>query len=285
VKRLLSVVNLKHIALILLGAFLSAVAVNHFVIPCRLADGGLLGIAILVFQYYLGFNETTLSTLYFLLNIPLLFLSWRLLGRKITIYSTIGLFALSLMIAATSFVPKCDQTDLLLNTLFAGVLNGAGLGIILKIGGSTAGIDIIARVMNKIYGWRIGFNILLIDLIIILGSTSIIGMKKAMYTLIYIFVTTKTIDFVIEGFRLTKTAIIITSKPEELAQAVNIKLNRGVTVLKAKGAYTGESKEVLYITLSLRELTRLKRIILTLDQEAFLVVHNAHEVLGKGFSY
>jgi uncharacterized membrane-anchored protein YitT (DUF2179 family) len=162
---------------------------------------------------------------------------------------------------------------------------GLGLGLIFRVGGTTGGVDIIARLANKWFGLSIGKTMFLFDFAVIGCSVFLIGINKAMYTLVAVFVGARVVDFVVEGLNASKAATIISNCPHELARAITQKMNRGVTLLKGRGGYTGQEKDVLYAVVAPNELPKLKRIINKLDPYAFVVVHDTRDVQGEGFTY
>jgi uncharacterized membrane-anchored protein YitT (DUF2179 family) len=223
-----------------------------------------------------------------LLNIPLLFVGYKVFGKQTFIYTILGIASSSFFLEITKnivtwFGPPPEDT--LLCTLYTGVLVGIGLGLIFRTGGTTGGVDIIARLVNKFYGWSIGRTMLMFDFGVILSSVFIIGLDMAMYTLVSVFISARVIDFVIEGLNASKAVTIVSNRPQELAGTIVKKMNRGVTILTGRGGYTGKTREVLYVVVGRNELPKLKQIVHQIDPLAFVVVGDARDVLGEGFSY
>lgn len=167
--------------------------------------------------------------------------------------------------------------------VFAGVLLGVGIGMILRVGGTTAGSAIIARILNKFLNWKVSHAFLIVDLLVVLASYFIIGIEKLLFTIVMLYITTKVIDFVIEGFDAKKAVTVISSNKNEVADQINEQLDRGVTILNGRGNYTKESKEILYVVINKQELIKLKKLIKKIDDEAFVIVHDVRDVIGKGF--
>ncbi|MFC7442105.1 YitT family protein [Laceyella putida] len=282
--KLTGITHGRNVFLIFLGAFIFSVGINFFAIPSHLAEGGFTGISLLL-HYAFGWSP---GLIILLLNIPLLFLGYRVFGRRTFVYTLIGIGASSLMLELTTPIATAwgsPPKDILLCALYTGVLVGVGLGLIFRIGGTTGGVDIIARIVQKYLGWSIGRTMFLFDFAVIASSVFLIGLNMAMYTLVAVFISARVVDFVVEGLNASKAATIITNHPQELARTITQKMNRGVTILKGKGGYTGHEKEILYVVVGPNELPKLKDTVNHYDPFAFVVVHDAKDVLGEGFTY
>jgi uncharacterized membrane-anchored protein YitT (DUF2179 family) len=276
--------HISKIVILLTGSLIFAMGINYFAIPSNLAEGGFTGISLLLF-YLFGFSP---GLVILLLNIPLLFVGYKVFGKQTFIYTILGIASSSFFLEITKnivtwFGPPPEDT--LLCTLYTGVLVGIGLGLIFRTGGTTGGVDIIARLVNKFYGWSIGRTMLMFDFGVILSSVFIIGLDMAMYTLVSVFISARVIDFVIEGLNASKAVTIVSNRPQELAGTIVKKMNRGVTILTGRGGYTGKTREVLYVVVGRNELPKLKQIVHQIDPLAFVVVGDARDVLGEGFSY
>ncbi|MBA4548986.1 YitT family protein [Thermoactinomyces intermedius] len=276
--------HISKIVILLTGSLIFAMGINYFAIPSNLAEGGFTGISLLLF-YLFGFSP---GLVILLLNIPLLFVGYKVFGKQSFIYTILGIASSSFFLEITKnivtwFGPPPEDT--LLCTLYTGVLVGIGLGLIFRTGGTTGGVDIIARLVNKFYGWSIGRTMLMFDFGVILSSVFIIGLDMAMYTLVSVFISARVIDFVIEGLNASKAVTIVSNRPQELAGTIVKKMNRGVTILTGRGGYTGKTREVLYVVVGRNELPKLKQIVHQIDPLAFVVVNDARDVLGEGFSY
>jgi uncharacterized membrane-anchored protein YitT (DUF2179 family) len=277
-------IKLKNLFFILLGAFIFSFGIVHFNIENNLAEGGFTGITLILhflFDFDLGLTNL-------LLNIPLFFVGWRLLGKNALIYTVIGTVAVSVFLwffQNTSFLPSIPlKEDMTLAALFAGVFTGVGLGIIFRFGGTTGGVDIIARLGYKYFGWSMGRTMFLFDALVLMSSLLYLNYREVMYTLLTVFIGARVIDFMQEGAYAARGAMIISDKNEEIASYILEKMDRGATLLNGKGTYTGNAREVLYCVVGKNEIVRLKNIIKVVDPHAFVAVTEVHDVLGEGFT-
>ncbi|MBU5351306.1 YitT family protein [Paenibacillus silvae] len=266
------------ILFLMAGAFLFALAVNLFVIPNDLAEGGVTGITIIL--YYLFHWSPGLMNL--ILNGLLLIVGYKFLDKTTTVYTIIAVVFNSLFLHLTENW-SIASNELWVNTIFAGVFAGLGIGLIVKVGGTTAGTVILARLANKYLDWSISYGLLFFDLIVAFSSYFIIGPQGLMCTIVLLFVGTKTMEFIIEGLNPKKAVMIISSKQDEIAKQVIEKMDRGVTVLSGHGYYTKNPKEILYIVISKQEVPMLKKIVRAEDEIAFITIHDVRDVFGEGF--
>jgi uncharacterized membrane-anchored protein YitT (DUF2179 family) len=275
--------KMKNIFFILLGSAIFSFGIVHFNMQNNLAEGGFTGITLLL---YFLFNWDP-SYVNLLLNIPLFFIGWRLLGKNVFLYTLIGTIAVSvfLWIFQRYQINMPLKDDLTLAALFAGVFIGVGLGIIFRYGGTTGGVDIIARLVHKYIGWSMGKTMFLFDVVVItLSLIFYLTYQEAMYTLVAVFVGARVIDFMQEGAYSARGAIIISEKNQEIADKIMTEMERGVTVLKGHGSYSKQEKEVLYCVVGRNEIVLLKRVITSVDPHAFVSVTIVHDVLGEGFT-
>ncbi|OXS58698.1 uncharacterized membrane-anchored protein YitT (DUF2179 family) [Bacillus sp. V-88] len=276
-------IRIKNILFILLGSAIFAFGLVHFNIQNKLAEGGFTGITLIL--YFLFDIDPSYSNL--ALNIPLFFLGWKLLGKKAFYYTVIGTVALSvfLWIFQRYQMTINLEGDLFLAALFAGVFIGIGLGIIFRYGGTTGGVDIIARLAHKYIGWSMGKTMFMFDAVVIgISLITYLEYREAMYTLVAVFVAARVIDFMQEGAYSARGAMIISESHEEIANVINEKMDRGVTVLRGHGSFTKQEREVLYCVVGKNEIVRLKNIITSVDPHAFVSVTVVHDVLGEGFT-
>jgi uncharacterized membrane-anchored protein YitT (DUF2179 family) len=264
--------------MIAIGALLFALAVNLFVIPNDLGEGGVTGLTIIAY-YLFGWSPSIVS---FLANAALLVVGYKFLSRQTTIYTIIAVSLNSLFLHLTESW-SISSNEIIVNAIFGGVFAGIGIGLIIRVGGTTAGSTILARMTNKYLGWSISYGLLFFDLIVAFSSYFIIGAEALMLTVIMLYVGTKVMEFVIEGVNPKKAVTIISKKPEEIASHVNGFMNRGVTVLSGHGYYTKEQKEILYIVISKQEVVKLKKIVKEIDTDAFIAIHDVRDVFGHGF--
>ncbi|MFC3769301.1 YitT family protein [Paenibacillus sp. GCM10012303] len=271
---------------ITLGTAIYAFGLHYFIIPNELMEGGLTGIALL-FNYSLDF-PVSVTTL--VLNAPLFFLGWKTIGKTAMIHTVFGTLMLAFFLRLMEIaihrnwvVPFQADNDFFLATLYAGVTLGSGLGIVFRFGGTTGGTDIVARLLNKTKGWSMGQIILVIDVLVIGSSLLYIPKEKVLYTLVAVFVASKTIDFITEGSYAAIAFTIMSDKGEELAQVITREMDRGVTLFLAKGAYSQADKKVVYSVVSRQETRKLRMIVKEVDPHAFIIMSDVHDVLGEGF--
>ncbi|WP_066889898.1 YitT family protein [Clostridium nigeriense] len=267
--------------LIFIGCVIASLGVNLFLVNAQLLSGGATGVA-LILQYL--YNVPSGITV-FLINIPLFFISYKMLNKKFTLYSAVGMSSLSLSLMITKPLSSLVRVDdLLLYCIYGGVLCGLGYGLVFSRNGSTGGTDIITMVLRKKYSnLEIGKLSFGLNCVIVFIGALIFGLPKALYTLISMFVQGVVIDRVINGFTSKKLLLILTEKEQEIIQYVIKDMNRGVTSLIAEGEYTHELKKMLYIAVTSSQMIRLKNKILRIDPKAFITIIDVSEVNGKGF--
>ncbi|WP_071395574.1 YitT family protein [Bacillus tuaregi] len=276
-------IKYKNILFILLGASIYSFGIVHFNMQNNLAEGGFTGITLLF--YFLFYWDPSYVNL--ILNIPLFFLGWKILGRKSLIYTIIGTVAVSLFlwIFQRYQINMPLKEDMTLAALFAGVSLGVGLGIIFRFGGTTGGVDIIARLVYKYNGWSMGKTMFIFDAVVItLSLIFYLDYHEAMYTLVLVFISARVIDFMQEGAYSARGAMIISERNDEIADKILQEMCRGVTVLKGYGSYTKQDREVLYCVVAKNEIVRLKSVIMEVDPHAFVSISIVHDVIGEGFT-
>lgn len=260
--------------------FLFTFGLNNFIIANRLAEGGFVGISLLGIYLY----NIPLSISFIVLNIPLLYIGWKRFGRIFIIKTIVGVVGVSVFSEFTIDLFHMGVQDKLLAALYGGVFSGLGLGIIFRFGGTTGGADIIARLVNHSFGWSMGRTMFTLDVIVITATAFIVGKDAAMYSLVALFVASRVIDVVIEGVSSSRAMFIISDATQAIATKIQSELERGTTLLKGTGGYTGRDKEVLYVVVSREEISRVQEICRDIDPNAFLVVNEVHDVLGEGFN-
>lgn len=272
--------ELKRLAGVVVGACIVAFSLNYFVVPNRIVDGGVTGIAILI-HYISGLPA---GWLVLALNIPVFILGLRKIGKRFLILSIVGVGVLSLAMQLTAGAEPVTQ-NLLLASIFGGLLTGIGMGIIFRFQGSLGGTDIVALVIKSKFSVNVGQVLLGMDAaIFVLAALLLHKADLAMYATIYSFIGTRVVDYVQEGLSHSKMAIIISNQPDIIANEVMNSLGRGVTFLHGSGAYSGDEKKVIYCVIARTELARLKEIVRNNDPDAFVALSEAPEVLGEGFS-
>jgi uncharacterized membrane-anchored protein YitT (DUF2179 family) len=265
----------QNLGLIAVGSVLCATAINGILIPQEFLNAGFSGLALVI--HYL-FPRFPVSWLYFFLNIPLFAIGWKYVGRRFFLYSLAGMVIFSMAIEWMHIpIPVHDK---MLGALLAGIIAGIGSGIILRSLGSAGGVDILSVIMLQRFSIRLGTTSLAFNSILIFLGAVLFSIDVALYTLIYVFVISHTINFVVTGLSQRKAIIIISQHWSEISKEILDNLNRGVTVLKGQGGYSGKEEQVLYTVIAFRELPRLKRLIRQLDPDAFVVVNDTLEVMG-----
>ncbi|CAM4251569.1 YitT family protein [Bacillus paramycoides] len=266
------------IIFIIMGAFIFALGVNLFVIPNELGEGGVTGITIIT--YYLF--EWSPGLVNLILNAFLLIIGYKFLNKVTTIYTIIAVVFNSLFLHLTEGW-NIASNELMVNAIFGGIFVGCGIGLIIRVGGTTAGTTILARITQKYLGWSISYGLLFFDLIVAFSSYFIIGAEKLMLTIIMLYIGTKVMEFVIEGLNPKKAITIISDRPNDIAEQVTKSMDRGVTVYSGHGYYTKTPKDILYIVISKQEVLKLKRIVQSTDPNAFIAIHDVRDVFGEGF--
>lgn len=277
--------NTIELLMITIGCAIYAFSLDMISVPNGLADGGLSGVTLII-RYFFNIN-LGVSTL--VLNIPLILIGFRYLGKRIMFYTLYGAVCLSLFLMFWSHQsiigPLPFKHDLLLSSLAAGVLSGFGIGLVFRYNGTTGGSDIIARVGQMKFGMSSGKGILIIDYLVLFLSLSYLDFYHIMYSLIVSYVLAKMIDLVQEGPNRAKALFIISDKHQEIAKLIDVKLERGLTFLNAEGGYKNDEKKIIYLMIQPREVPQVKKLIKSVDSKAFVTVLDAHEVFGEGFSY
>lgn len=263
------------IVLLTIGVLLVAIALELFLVPNKIIDGGIVGISIIT--SYL--TNLPLGIFIFSFNLPFLFFGYKKLGTNFILTSFYCITLLSITVNFFHDMTKVTS-DLLLACAFGGIILGIGLGIILRNNGSLDGTEIIAVSLNKKVSFSIGEIIMVINLFILGSAGFVFGWDRAMYSLLAYFIIFKTIDIVIEGLDESKSVIIISDKYEEIAQDIMEKFERGVTYIEGQGAYSGENKKIIFCVVTRLELANLKNHILDIDPAAFISIENVHEVQG-----
>lgn len=271
--------TVKECLYILFGGLIFSVGINYFTIPNLLSEGGIIGLTVIAHYLF----DLSPGMVNFVLNTVLVLIGYKFLEKRAIIYTLFSIFSCSLFMYITEETGKRITDDPLLAAIFAGLLVGGGLGIIFRAGGTSGGTTILAKLANQFLGWSMGKGILLIDIIVVAGSVFIIGLVKAMYTLIAVYIGAKVIDFIVDGLEEKVAVFIISNSPQLVLRSVTNKMSRGITVLEGRGGYTGDNKEVLYIVISRQEVVRLKNMINEIDEDAYVTVHHVQEVIGKGY--
>jgi len=264
-----------NLGLITLGSVLCAVAVNGILIPQRFVSGGVTGLA-LVIHYLLP--SVPVSGLYFLLNIPLFAIGWIFVGRRFFLYSIAGMVIFSGALQWVQ-VPVAVQ-DPILSALLAGIITGAGSGIILRSVGSAGGTDILSVILLNRFSVRVGTTVLAFNSSVLIAAAIFSSLESALYTLVYLYVSSHILNLVVTGLSQRKAIFIISPHWEEISGGILGEIRRGVTIIRGQGGYSGRDEQILYTIITFRDLPRLKRIIRRVDPGAFVVVTDTLEVMG-----
>ncbi|MCI2881671.1 YitT family protein [Staphylococcus hominis] len=270
--------NIKNILLVIVGSFIFSAGVNAFIISGNLGEGGVTGIAIVL--YYAFHISPALTN--FVANAILIVIGYKFLSKKSTILTIIATVLISVFLSLTESW-HVETGNVIINAVFGGTSVGLGIGIIVLAGGTTAGTTILARIANKYLDVSTAYALLFFDLIVVAISLTVLPLSKALVTVISLYIGTKVMDYVIEGLNTKKAMTIISSKPEEVAKAIDEQVGRGLTILNGHGYYSREEKDVLYVVVAKTQVTRAKRIIKKIDKNAFLVIHDVRDVYGNGF--
>ncbi|MBU5267515.1 YitT family protein [Virgibacillus proomii] len=269
----------KRIAVVIFGAILNAISLNFFLIGANVYASGFTGAAQLVssvFNDFIGIGVST-GILLAIFNIPVVILGWFKVGKGFTIYSIISVLFTTIFL---EIIPITEiSQDIILNAVFGGVIGGVGIGLTLKVGASTGGMDIIAMVLSKINDKPIGTYFLMLNAVIITLAGLLYEPENALYTLVTLYVTTRVID-TLHTRHEKVTAMIITHKADELQAAIHKKMVRGITILPAQGAYTKTDKHMMYLVITRYELYDLEKIIKEVDPNAFTNIVQTAGVFG-----
>jgi uncharacterized membrane-anchored protein YitT (DUF2179 family) len=269
-------------ALIALGALVQALALRLFLVPAHLVTGGVSGLSQLI-NYYTGLP---IGVMILLGNIPLFILGWRYLGGpRFALRTAFAVLVYAFLVdALVPFLPAQGLTDdLVLNALYGGVISGIGFGLVYRGRGTSGGSDILARILSRWRGISISQSYLVTDSLIMFLAGITFSWENALYALVNLYVSGLSAEAVTQGSNVVRTALIITSRPQEVSQKILNGMERGVTIVPARGAYTGAERTVLYCVVSRAEIAQIKSLVSEADPLAFMVIGNAHEALGEGF--
>lgn len=260
---------------LLLGSVLAATGLEFFLIPNNIIDGGIVGISI-ISSYLTGIP---LGIFTFALNLPFLFFSYKQIGKTFVISSLFSITSFSIWVSIFHPIPGLTQ-DVLLATVFGGIILGIGVGLIIRYGGSLDGTEIIAIAVNKKSVFSVGQIVMFFNVFILSSAGLVFGWDRAMYSLIAYFIAYKLIDIMIDGLDEAKAAIIISDNGDEIAEAITARLGRGVTYLEGKGGHSKDQKTILYSVVTRLEIAKLKAIINDKDENAFVTINDVYDVMG-----
>lgn len=275
---------LRNFFLILLGSACFGLSYNLFLEPNGITCGGISGIALIIIEVF-DLKHITIGTLSFLFNIPLFFFGYRQIGKHFFFGSLLGMAASSLFLDLFGAILPVVTTEPLLAAIFGGCLLGVGLGFVFTAGASTGGGDIVARLMKqKFRNFPIGKLLLGLDLVIAVATGIVYRQfNSTLFSIITLYLCSALLDKVVYGLEYAKVALIVSEKYEEISRAVSDKLDRGVTFLHGEGYYTRNEKQVLLSAVKRKQLAQLKELVMETDPSAFVILLDAHQVLGDGF--
>jgi len=266
-----------NVALLSIGSILCALAVKGILVPKQFLAGGVTGLALLA-HYVLP--ALPIGFIYFILNIPLFVIGWLFVGKRFFWYSLVGMLIFSAVIFGPFPVLPID--DMILSALTAGMISGVGSGIILKSLGSAGGLDVLSVILFKRFSIRPGTTVMTFHALLLLVAVFRLPLETVLYTLVYFYINSHFVNLVIIGLSQRKAVMIVSSRWQEISREIMDTLQRGVTVVQGEGGYSGQRLHVLYSVIALTELSRFKEIIRKIDSQAFVVVTETQEVMGKG---
>lgn len=266
------------IIMVIIGAIIIALGLEQFLVPNKILDGGIVGISIIASHLF----GIPLGVFIFILNIPFFFIGYKQIGKTFALSTALGITVLS--IATIMLHPVAAFTDdLLLSTVFGGVILGTGVGIVIRYGGSLDGTEIMAILFNRKLPFSVGEIIMFFNILIFIVAGFVFNWEQTMYSMLAYFIAYKTIDIVIEGLEESKAIYIISDEYEEIGSAIMNRLGRGVTFLNGAGGYTGDPKNVIFTVVTRLEESKLISIVEEKDPTAFLAIGNIAEVRGGRF--
>lgn len=268
----------KRSLLIMVGAVLMSIGLEIFLVPNKVIDGGITGISIML-SYLTGWK---LGIFIFLLNLPFFFIGYKQIGKTFAISTLYGIVILSISTTLLHPVPAFTE-DILLASLFGGMILGIGVGTVIRYGGSLDGTEILAILSSKKLPFSVGEIVMFFNIFILGSAGFVFSWDRAMYSILAYFVAYKTMDIVIAGLDESKFVWIISDESQEIGDAILDRLGRGVTYLSGEGAYSGEDKKVIFCVINRLEEAKLKDIVKDYDTSAFLAVGDIAEVRGGRF--
>ncbi|WP_346042391.1 YitT family protein [Paraclostridium tenue] len=266
-----------------LGCFIMSVGLNMFLEPYMIASGGLTGLAIVLKNLF----NTPLWFINLVFNIPLFIFGIKILGKKDAIKTLIGILLLTFFLKVTEPLTSAFQTtDILLSSIAGGIVVGISLGMLFRVDASTGGTELACLILNRIFPFiSISVFMFIIDgAVITLAGVVSKNIQIALYAIISLYVSVKICDTIVEGFDFSKSFIIVTNNPDEISDSIMKNLERGVTFLEGRGGYSKQRKDVLLVVVSRREEVLLRKLVNEIDPLAFVIINNAYEVLGEGFT-
>lgn len=269
---------IKKYLVLIIGSLIYSAGLEIFLVPNNIIDGGIVGISIMA-SYLTGIP---FGVYMLILNLPFLYLGYKQIGKTFAISTIISIIALSIFSEFLEPVPQITQ-DYFLAAIFGGIIAGAGVGLVIRQGGSLDGTEITAIILDRKTSFSVGEVVMFFNLFILGAAGFVFGWDKAMYSLVTYFIISKMIDVVLKGLDESYAVMIVSDEYEEIADALMHRLGRGVTYLHGQGAYTGDAKQVLYCVVTRLEVVKLKEIALEKDETAFVTINPVHDIVGGRF--
>lgn len=269
---------IKKYLVLIIGSLIYSAGLEIFLVPNNIIDGGIVGISIMA-SYLTGIP---FGVFMLILNLPFLYLGYKQIGKTFAISTIISIIALSIFSEFLEPMPQITQ-DYFLAAIFGGIIAGAGVGLVIRQGGSLDGTEITAIILDRKTSFSVGEVVMFFNLFILGAAGFVFGWDKAMYSLVAYFIISKMIDVVLKGLDESYAVMIVSDEYEEIADALMHRLGRGVTYLHGKGAYTGDDKQVLYCVVTRLEVVKLKEIALEKDETAFVTINPVHDIVGGRF--
>ena len=269
---------IKKYLVLIIGSLIYSAGLEIFLVPNNIIDGGIVGISIMA-SYLTGIP---FGVYMLVLNLPFLYLGYKQIGKTFAISTIISIIALSIFSEFLEPVPQITQ-DYFLAAIFGGIIAGAGVGLVIRQGGSLDGTEITAIILDRKTSFSVGEVVMFFNLFILGATGFVFGWDKAMYSLVTYFIISKMIDVVLKGLDESYAVMIVSDEYEEIADALMHRLGRGVTYLHGQGAYTGDDKQVLYCVVTRLEVVKLKEIALEKDETAFVTINPVHDIVGGRF--
>jgi uncharacterized membrane-anchored protein YitT (DUF2179 family) len=264
---------------IIVGATLVGLSYNIFILPAKLAAGGISGVSTILFELY----DLSPAYVQFIINIPIFIIGWLALGKDFSWKTLVGTFWVPFIIWLSSDIPF-SITNPLLGAIYGGIVLGVGLGVVYKGNGSTGGTAAIAQIVKKFTGLSSGYSQFIVDGLVVISSIIVFNIELTLFALICIYITSKTIDIVQLQTAATKLIMIITENEERIQSLIQNELDRGLTKVRSVGGYSDQDKTMILCVAEKQEAVRLKKILQQEETESFVIFLNASEILGRGFS-
>ncbi|MBN2187935.1 MAG: YitT family protein [Chitinispirillaceae bacterium] len=263
-------------ALIQAGAVLAALALEILLVPNNIMDGGVVGVSIIL--SYIG--NIPLGLLIFVINVPFIILSYRLLGKKFLLLTFYAVASLSVWVTVFNPVEVITR-DLFLATIFGGLALGAGVGLIIRSGGCLDGTEIVAIILNRKFPFTVGEIIMFFNIFIFGTAAFVFGVDRALYSIATYIIAYKMIDLVVNGIDDSKSIFIVSEKSDEITEKILANFTSGITILKGTGGYSKMDRNIIFMIVRRLEISKIKDLVKSIDDTAFIAIQNVHEVIGK----